>query len=152
MLATSTLSEARYAALSYVWGCKPNLWLEKKTNEYLQTAGTMTSTNERIPRTIRDALTFCQNTKIPYIWVDSLCIIQDDTADKAVEIPRMFEIYSQATVTLVAISATSSQDPLPGVSPNTRVWHQHRGTLKGLELISCYPFLSTEIEQSVWYV
>jgi hypothetical protein len=150
IMAKSKLEGARYAALSYVWGCKPELWLVNDTNEYLQTAGNIVPTNERIPRTIRDALTFCRKIKVPYIWVDSFCIIQDDKAEQAVEIPRMFEIYSQATVTLVAISGSSSRDPLPGVTPNTRVWHQYRGTVKGLELMTCYPSLVTEIEQSTW--
>jgi hypothetical protein len=150
IMTESKLKEAGYAALSYVWGCKPELWLVNKTNEYLQTAGSIVPTNERIPRTIRDALAFCRKTKIPYIWVDSFCIIQDDKADQAIEIPRMFEIYSQATVTLVAISGSSSRDPLPGVTPNTRLWHQYRGTVKGLDLITCYPALVTEIEKSTW--
>lgn len=75
------VEKVKYAVLSYVWGCKPDLWLEKKTEEYLKTAGNILPTNERIPRTIRDALTFCRKTKIPYIWVDSLCIIQDDKID-----------------------------------------------------------------------
>lgn len=142
--------ELRYAALSYVWGCKPELWLETKTEEYLKTAGNIVPNNERIPQTIRDALAFCRKTKIPYIWVDSFCIVQDDQADQAVEIPRMFEIYSQASVTLVAISASSSRDSLPGVSPNTRLWHQYGGMVNGLELMTCYPSLVTEIEQSKW--
>ncbi|CZR68017.1 related to tol protein, partial [Phialocephala subalpina] len=143
--------EARYAALSYVWGFKPELWLVKDTEGYLQTADSIVPANERIPRTIRDALTFCRKINIPYIWVDSFCIIQDCKKDQAIEIPRMFEIYSQATVTLVAISASSSRDPLPGVTPNTRLWHQYHGTVKGLELITCYPSLVTEIEQSTWF-
>jgi hypothetical protein len=150
IMTTSKVKEAGYAALSYVWGCKPDLWLENKTKEYLQTTGSIVPTNRRIPRTIRDALVFCRKTKIPYVWVDSFCIIQDDRADQAEEIPRMFEIYSQATTTIVAISCSSSGDPLPGVTPNTRLWHQYRGTVKGLELISCYPALVTEIEQSNW--
>jgi len=56
---------------------------------------------------------------IQYLWIDSLCIIQDSTKDKEVEISRMAEICQNSYVTISAASARGSIDdfltpkPLP---------------------------------------
>lgn len=46
---------------------------------------------------------------ITYIWVDSLCIIQDDDQDKERDISRMHEIYSQAFCTVVSDASNSAE-------------------------------------------
>ena len=51
---------------------------------------------------MRDAIQIASELEIPNLWIDSLCIIQDDPVDKAAEIARMPLIYSQATLTLKA--------------------------------------------------
>ncbi len=45
-----------------------------------------------------------------FIWIDSLCIIQDDENDKAIEISRMPEVYELAWVTISASSAWGCSD------------------------------------------
>jgi hypothetical protein len=148
----SQLSKAdSYTALSYVWGDKPQLLLKTENEESLGKAGSLLDSNSGLPQTIKDAIQFCREIDVRYLWVDSLCIKQEDCEEKDAEISRMYEIYSQAALTLVALSATSSHCPLPGVSPNTRTWYQYREAVKGLELISCYPSLSSEVEKSVWF-
>jgi hypothetical protein len=47
---------------------------------------------------------------IRYLWVDSLCIAQDDEADKSEEIKNMGRIYKNAAVTIAAASTTSVHD------------------------------------------
>lgn len=44
---------------------------------------------------------------IRYIWIDALCIVQNDAQDKAREIGRMGRVYKDATVTIMAASAPS---------------------------------------------
>lgn len=58
-----------------------------------------------LPQTIQDAVTVTRKLGLQYLWVDSMCIIQDSDDDKAHEIGRMSQIYGSAYVT---ISASSS--------------------------------------------
>ncbi|KAH7360820.1 heterokaryon incompatibility protein-domain-containing protein [Rhexocercosporidium sp. MPI-PUGE-AT-0058] len=103
---TTTASDigAQYAALSYCWGKTPQTMLTLSTvPDYTSTGLSITS----LPRTLRDAIHVTRSLAIPYLWIDSLCIIQDSTHDKAIEISAMPSIYKNAIVT---ISAASSAD------------------------------------------
>jgi hypothetical protein len=61
-----------------------------------------------LPPTYQDAVTVCQALNIDYLWVDSLCIVQDDKRDWAYEASRMANVYEDA---VVVIGASSSSDP-----------------------------------------
>jgi hypothetical protein len=39
-----------------------------------------------LPQTLQDAATVCEKLYIRFMWVDALCIVQDDSDDKAQEI------------------------------------------------------------------
>lgn len=80
----------------------------------MQTPGHFESAN--IPATIKDAIQFTRGLGMDYLWVDALCIIQDSEDDKAVQISRMSEIYSNAFLTLAACDGASVDSGLPGVS------------------------------------
>ncbi|KAB5583005.1 heterokaryon incompatibility protein-domain-containing protein [Coniochaeta sp. 2T2.1] len=94
-------TDARYAALSYCWG---------KAQTCLTTSTTVQTHKAGIPlaslhKTIRDAVLTTRELGIPYLWVDALCIIQDSDSDKAVEIAKMGDIYTNAAVTISAAGA-----------------------------------------------
>jgi hypothetical protein len=57
---------------------------------------------EKLPRTMRDAVEVTVSWLIPYIWIDALCIIQDDTLDRNQESGDMALVYSHATATIAA--------------------------------------------------
>lgn len=75
---------------------------------------------------------------------------QDEPEEIVSETARMHKIYSQAMITLVALSGSSSHSPLPGVRFGSRVWNQHCETVKGLKLVTRYPSLITQIDRSIW--
>jgi len=95
------ISPAPYAVLSYCWGGPQRITL---TNSRRNLGG-WTIPQETLPLTIQDAVRVVRQLGLKYIWVDSLCIIQDDEADMATQIGKMANIYQQS---YVAISASRS--------------------------------------------
>jgi hypothetical protein len=45
-----------------------------------------------------------------YLWIDSLCIVQDDPHDWAVESAKMAEVYSRAALTIAAANSASADE------------------------------------------
>jgi hypothetical protein len=58
---------------------------------------------EDLPQPIQDAMEVTRRLGVPYLWVDRLCIIQDDKEDTKAECDRMCDIYERAFVTLSAL-------------------------------------------------
>ena len=55
-----------------------------------------------MPKTYKDAIEIARGLEIPYIWIDSICIVQDDKSDWEREAASMASIYANAQLTLVA--------------------------------------------------
>ena len=92
-----------YAALSYCWGTtQSNRTLESNFSAYMQ--GIELSS---LPQTLQDAVFVTRKLGLQYLWVDSMCIIQDSDEDKAREIGRLEHMYSNAYVTISANSSES---------------------------------------------
>jgi hypothetical protein len=90
---------AQYAALSYVWGGAQSLSMTKANQTTLRQPGSL----KRATRTIRHAMRFCRKEiKVKFLWVDAICIVQDDEAHMASQVMNMVSIYANAYVTLVA--------------------------------------------------
>jgi hypothetical protein len=69
-----------------------------------------------IPKVIRDAIDFTDRIGERYLWVDSLCIVQD-APSKHMQIQHMAEIYNSATMTLMACVGKKADDALRLISP-----------------------------------
>jgi hypothetical protein len=96
-----------YAALSHCWGKDPLPKLEKAT------PGTEGNMKERyewsgassLPKTFQDGMRVALRLDLEYIWIDSLCIIQNDNDDWANEAKHMADYYQGAFVTIAASSS-----------------------------------------------
>lgn len=55
-----------------------------------------------MPQTFQDAIAITRNLGIKFLWIDSLCIIQDSSEDWARESAQMGRIYRDATITIFA--------------------------------------------------
>ncbi|GAB1312806.1 hypothetical protein MFIFM68171_03016 [Madurella fahalii] len=100
--------EAAYIALSHCWGKHQPLTTE---------IGTLQERKERIPladvpQTFQDAILVTRKLGIDYLWIDSLCIIQDDSKDWEREAARMCSVYQNATLTISADAAGDSTQGL----------------------------------------
>lgn len=100
----------RYAALSYCWGSLPTsrhaLKTENKTVEK-HCSGIPLKT---MPQGFQDMVKVTRALQIDYIWIDCLCIIQDDDIDWQKESSAMQRIYRNAVLTVVAASSTSPHE------------------------------------------
>lgn len=93
---------AQYAALSYCWGYTPQVTTTQARLPSFVKDGIEIS---KLPKTLQDAITVTRKLGIPYLWIDSLCIIQDSDDDKAREINKMPQIYKGAIITISAAIA-----------------------------------------------
>jgi len=62
----------------------------------------------KLPKSFRDAIQITRRLGYEYIWIDSLCIIQDDPADWERESAKMAEIYENAVLTIAVSDAVDS--------------------------------------------
>ena len=100
-----------YAALSYCWGkseIKPKYLTTKKTLKQHQKAVDI----KTLPKTFTDAIVVCQHLGIRFLWIDSICIIQDDKSDWQTQSERMRDIYSNAALTMSAATGEDSHSGL----------------------------------------
>ncbi|KAI1457974.1 HET-domain-containing protein [Annulohypoxylon moriforme] len=93
-----------YAALSYCWGGPQPFRLTKDNLDALQGAAIG---SHLLPQTFKDAIRVTHLLGLRYLWVDALCIIQDDPDDKKREISQMCAIYQNAFVTIAAATSSS---------------------------------------------
>ena len=61
---------------------------------------------DALPKTYKDAICVARNLGVRFLWIDSLCIVQDDPDDWASESRRMEEVYASAYCTIAASSAS----------------------------------------------
>lgn len=93
-------SETKYVALSHCWGPNMGELVPKTTTDNL--VSNLTGLDvESFPKTFKDAVQACHGLGYEYIWIDSLCIVQDDKNDFDEECSRMHEIYSGAYCAIV---------------------------------------------------
>ncbi|KAE8448913.1 hypothetical protein EG329_008709 [Mollisiaceae sp. DMI_Dod_QoI] len=111
-------NNCRYVALSYCWGTAPMLKHLLANSTTMRTEGVLA--NSIAPATIRDAITLVKGVRERYLWVDALCIVQDDPAIQQKQLAQMGLIYSLATFTIVAAAGIDANAGLPGVQPGTR--------------------------------
>lgn len=94
--------------LSHCWGDGvPLRLLYENYNRFL--AGIETS---EIPKTFRDAIDATRRLNIQYLWVDSLCIIQDSRQDWLHESAKMHHIYQNSYLNLMAAASSNSHGGL----------------------------------------
>ncbi|KAI8659159.1 HET domain-containing protein [Fusarium sp. Ph1] len=99
-----------YACLSHCWG---------KHQIITTTRSNFNQHQDEIPwddlsTTFQDAIEFCLRLGLEFIWIDSLCIVQDDADEWEQEAVKMATYYTNAHVTL---AATAAPDGTVGLFP-----------------------------------
>jgi hypothetical protein len=89
-----------YFALSYVCGGYKGLELNTRNEMELQEPGSLRVAG--LPMTYTDAISFARDCAVRYIWIDFLCIMHDEQGPRQTQIEAMDQIYSQASLVLIA--------------------------------------------------
>ena len=122
----------KYVSLSYCWG---------KSRDFTTTRATIAERKRGIsvadmPATYQDIIKVTRDLGLRFLWIDSLCICQDEHVDWERESARMLSIYSNAYLTVAASSAKESAEGFLGPRPD-RVYVQLdyiRGGVQGKAL------------------
>lgn len=93
-----------YIALSHCWGGRITPLLTTETIESF----TIALPYQDLPANFRDAITITRELGVRYLWIDSLCIIQDSKHDWEVESMKMADVYRHAVLTISALSSPGS--------------------------------------------
>ncbi|GKT49696.1 uncharacterized protein ColSpa_09877 [Colletotrichum spaethianum] len=67
---------------------------------------------DALPQTLRDAVVMTRNLGVRYIWIDSLCICQNDLKDWERESAQMAAVYSNSYLTLAAAKSSNTSGGL----------------------------------------
>ncbi|KAI8934174.1 hypothetical protein NX059_008924 [Plenodomus lindquistii] len=108
----------QYATLSHCWGSSSSPLKTTKANWQKLVANIPF---DALPPLFQDAIVITRQLGLRYIWIDSLCIVQDSVRDWETESAKMGSIYQNSYVT---ISATNS------INGSTRCLAQRRKPIK----------------------
>jgi len=131
-------SPFEYLALSYVRGVfQPSFQLGSELKG-------------KLPQTIEDAIDLVQKLGKQYLWVDSLCIDQNDDKDKEKQIMTLKDIYSGSYATTIALSGKSANSGLPRLKESENVFPQFNCRVGGKRLVGLMLTLSQQIWRAPW--
>lgn len=102
-----TIPITRYVALSHRWGPQTEACRTTKGDIHKRIADF--SVTELTP-VFRDAIEVTNRLGYQYLWIDSLCIIQDDPEDWRKESAQMQDVYTQADLVIAAHFANDNSD------------------------------------------
>jgi len=139
-----------YIALSYVWGGITAYQSKtfRKTSDVLTGDEIIPITRRRVPKTIRDAMRVTKLIGERYLWVDALCIVQDDDLEKAMTICQMNNIYQNSLLTIVAADGRDANSGLVGLEAGSRLIRSVVGCVDSIYLTIAEP--APELNNSPW--
>lgn len=107
LIASASNQRGRYVALSHCWGGIQLIQTKRGDGSLVQYSGEGIPMSE-LPKTFHDAVIITRKLGMRYLWIDSLCIIQDDEQDWQRESGRMSTLYWNSTLTISATGAANS--------------------------------------------
>ncbi|KAI4286161.1 MAG: hypothetical protein L6R38_000143 [Xanthoria sp. 2 TBL-2021] len=110
--------DIQYLALSYCWGGTVNMRSLKENIHHREQHGLFIAD---LPAVIRDAIAVTRRLKFEYLWVDSLCICQDDEQEWKNEAALMADIYGGSVFTISALSSPNANIGFLGPRPRSIV-------------------------------
>jgi hypothetical protein len=161
---------ARYLALSYCWPSSTSAHFQttKAVLDELLTPGALQKRMEDLPSVIQDAILFTAEFNEQYLWVDALCIVQDDLEQKQSQIEQMDLVYGSAILTIICAHpqpldetylgldgfrmgvSKSEFNGLPGYRSGSRICRQLVEEIDGLRLSVPFTSVDMAVRYSRW--
>ena len=129
---------APYATVSYCWGDAASMKLTADTFATLVSGIPPSS----LPKTFRNAIALVREFGIRYLWIDSLCILQDSSEDWQQQGAVMGQIYKSCALCLAATSATDCNGGL--------FFERDPYLLQPVHVLGRWPFYDTS-QPLEWY-
>jgi hypothetical protein len=112
-------TKAKYVALNHCWGNEKGLTATEQGMPMLMSRINVNA----LPPTFRDAIATTRAMNIRYLWIDSLCIIQNSLADWTRESSKMWDVYRNSHLTIVAAGSASDAQGFLGPRRHQQVVH-----------------------------
>jgi len=107
-----------YLALSYCWGGPQKCMTDSKNLNERFSGFSL----DDLDGTIKHAVELTRLLRVPYLWVDALCIVQDDENDRTQEIAIMGNVYEQALATVVVEATACASQGFLKFYNNRNTW------------------------------
>jgi hypothetical protein len=105
-LVNTSNDQGPYIALSHCWGeIQPITTTTSSINTHVESVPFDT-----LPKMFQDAVHITRRLNIKYLWIDSLCIVQDSEEDWAREAAQMGDIYRHAFLTIFALDSKNCHE------------------------------------------
>jgi hypothetical protein len=142
-------TQPKYLALSYIWGGVRQPLLMQANFEQWKAEGSLKEVET--PQTIRDAMELTRLIGYRYLWVDALCILQDNESIVHHQISQMHNIYQQADLTIIAADGSDCTHGLSGISTeNDRILRHRSYQLPGIAFQRLPLSTRYSLEASPW--
>ncbi|KAF7938472.1 uncharacterized protein EAE98_000810 [Botrytis deweyae] len=128
-------STTKYVTLSYCWGKTKFFKNTRRLYAKLRRPGFLNVVFDELGQTIQDAILLVRSLNMGYLWVDSICIVQDEIGDWTRIAPVMDRIYGYSTLTICAGSGGGVSEGLPRAHLGSRRLIQYVERVAGLELM-----------------
>ncbi|KAE9365141.1 HET-domain-containing protein [Stipitochalara longipes BDJ] len=139
-----------YVALSYVWGLTKNYTTDIFNIRIHQQQGSLETFLDKIPKVIRDAMELVRRLGLRYLWVDSLCIVQNSRRSWNLNARMMNVIYGNAHLTICAADGSDAWCGLKALDSSGHSTIQHiQECAPGVRLMVSQ-LAETGINSSVW--
>ncbi|KAG5768338.1 hypothetical protein H9Q72_004106 [Fusarium xylarioides] len=109
----------RFWALSYVWGARENPATILLNDQPFSITRNLYNALYRYRRHVFDG---CDSDKA-LLWVDAICINQNDQVEKSIQVPRMSEIYGECERVLAWLGPVESDEESHVCSLSERLKH-----------------------------
>ncbi|KAF4975744.1 hypothetical protein FZEAL_7521 [Fusarium zealandicum] len=138
-----------YAAFSHCWGRTKTLKLLEENKALLKTSIRIAD----LPQSYKEALDVAMRFGINYIWIDSLCIVQNSVSDWRAEAATMKDVYGNALITIAASAASENSEASfrrrdPRIIQHLRVTPKWQGIIDMSYVVVSMDAYNQEIEAS----
>ena len=141
---------APYIALSYPWGGVDQYKSLLHNVRKLQAPRGIEKVWSSLPRTLQNTIDLVRDLGERYLWVDSLCIVQDSNKSWELNASVMDLVYGHALVTVCAADGDKPTTGLHGMDPRQRRFSQHmEDYAPGVRLMVSF-LAESYIQNSAW--